>query len=160
MLLKKSQGKVFHLISIQEVARYTGIGLNSVYNAVHDKELIPDIVLKFKHQKHFRDVRKYLFLKQTVLNWKRQRENRIPTKKAGRILGLTHKQMITRVHSGKLVPDVIKEISKGRRGSYYTFFFFPETLRAFQQSNPTASQNENGDEQQGALLIDNCSPSL
>ena len=160
MLLKKSQGKVFHLISIQEVARYTGVGLNSVYNAVHDKELIPDIVLKFKHQKHFRDVRKYLFLKQTVLNWKRQRENRIPTKKAGRILGLTHKQMITRVHSGKLVPDVVKEISKGRRGSYYTFFFFPETLRAFQQLNLTALQNENVDEQQGVLLIDDCSPSL
>lgn len=128
---KHTKQRTFEYISVVEAAKYINIGLNSMYNAIHDREITPDLILWTEFKDRRPEVHKYLFLKQTLLNWKRERDRLLPTKKACLILNMTLKQVLYRIHTGKLIPDKVKKITKGRRGSYYYFFFYQETLDAY-----------------------------
>lgn len=128
---KHIKKRTFNHLSVVEAAKYTGVGLNSMYNAIHDKEITPDLIVWTIFVDKKPEIHKYLFLKQTLLNWKRNRDKFITTKQACSILNLSIKQILYRVHTGKLIPDKVKKTTKGRRGSYFEFFFLRSTLDNF-----------------------------
>ena len=132
MLHKQS---VVKYLPIPQAAKFCGVCLNTFYNAIYDKDIVPDKILTGKLSGKRHKTTKYLvFSTKTLTEWKRQRELFIPTSKAAKFLGLSHKQLLLRVYSGKLIPDRIIEVSKGKRGMYYTFFFLRETLIKFKQN--------------------------
>lgn len=125
-------------ISVMDAAKIIGIGLNSMYKAIYDKEIIPDLVIFRKkmaevHKNH-EAVYAYLFLPHTVRELKNRKENSMSLQEASEYLGLSYRQIRYLVRTGKLLPDFAKKMTKGRRGEFLIYFFDKKTVEQFKQS--------------------------
>ena len=64
---KHTKQRTFEYISVVEAAKYINIGLNSMYNAIHDKEITPDLIIWTEFKDRRPEVHKYLFLSRHCL---------------------------------------------------------------------------------------------
>lgn len=128
----KTTKKITKYWNVKEAAKFMGIGLNSMYNAIYAQDVIPDKILWPKTWSGKKpEVKQYLFTRDTLLMWKKEREKYVPTSKATAYVNLSQRQIRLRVYDGRLIPDKVKMITKGSRGSYYHFFFLKRTLCDF-----------------------------
>lgn len=129
-----SPKKITKYYPIKTAAKYCGVCLNTVYTAIYLKDLIPDKIVYGTAPKGVKPrIKHYLFSGKTLQEWKDRRNLFLPTAKAAKYLGLTHKQLLLRIYAGKIIPDKSERVCKGDRGCYYSFYFTKQTLDAFKQ---------------------------
>lgn len=130
-------------IGVREAAKELGVCMRTLFLMIYDEKLIPDkTVMNRKKTGKKLEIHKYLFSRKTIKKYIEEQEKWIPTVKVCEILKLSRRQVYLLIYSGRLIPDRTEKITKGKRGSFFAFFFLRKTLDNFLKATENDIKSE------------------